>query len=114
MKVKMTVDDKEIKKLIKKLQKYEKETLDKVEHRIMAGGLKIQREARTDILVDTGRARAATVVSWVKDGGRVMGAVVRTDVNYAIYIERRKPYLYKAFAKEQVLLIRDLKALIRK
>lgn len=114
MQVNLELPDSEVENLIRKLQKYEDKVLNEVEARITKGGLRVHREARQDILVDTGRARAATVVSWIIDGGKRMGAVVKTDVNYAIYIERRKPYLYKAFAKERVILIRDLETILRR
>lgn len=114
MQAKISIDDKEIKKLIERFTKYEREKLSQLSKRVVSAGYKVQGEAKTDILVDTGRARSSTLVKFAYSVGDIVGVTIGTYVDYAMQIERRKPFLYKAFAKERVLFIRDLKNILKR
>jgi len=113
MSLKVSISSDEIEGLLKDFRKYGKNKIKEVGKRVIKGGLQIHTEARRDILVDTGRARSSTNLKINRDKGDVIGAEVTTSVNYAIYIERKKPYLYKAFAKERPRFIRDVKRIMK-
>ena len=59
----------------------------------------MQRTAKQLILVDTGRAQRNTVIQYGKTGKYVSRFSLTTRVRYAIYIERMKPYMSRAYEK---------------
>lgn len=113
MSVKITIDDREIRKITRNIDKYNRRANKAAEEAVVNNALKAQREAKQNILIDTGRARRNTRVKFQNKNGFRLGAIVGTFVNYAIYIERKKPYLFPAFERARNNLLRDLRRIFR-
>lgn len=113
MKVNLTVEDSSIREVIRNINKYDRQANKAAEGAVARNALYLQAEAKQNILVDTGRARRSTNIRWQNKNGFRLGAIVGTFVNYAIFIERQKPYLYPAFNRARTKLLRDLRSIFR-
>lgn len=82
--------DKEIKlevdEIIKKFQQAGKEIVSEAEKAVLKGCLKVERDAKKNCRVDTGRLRASITHRVKKEEGEIVGQV-GTNAKYAVYIE---------------------------
>lgn len=97
-----SIDKDDIEKLIGNLNRFGKETTEKVKDEIVLTAYDIESDAKQNCPVDTGRLRASITAYVDRDK---MAALVGSNVEYAIFVElgtnqqQAHPYLYPAFFK---------------
>lgn len=105
---------------IRNLHSWEKEKIKKVADQYNRSALAVEKNAKLQAPVDTGRLRSDIQKQVTKtDHNRVVSAEVFNNVIYAPFVEfgakgrRARPYLFPAFEQERPILIQKLKEILR-
>lgn len=107
----MADDFKAVSDLLKRLEKEVPQQLNKT---LIKNGLRIEREAKKIVPVDTGRLKNSIKTQQIEENEVEVG----TNVEYAVDVEfgspnrRPKPYLFPALDIVKPKLLKDLAALI--
>lgn len=94
MSVKMTISG--VKKLQKRFEKYPGKLNAQLTKELQRAALKVESRAKKKAPVDTGRLRSSIRPLEKSLSGASPAVVVGTPVEYAIYQERRRPFLIPA------------------
>jgi len=104
------IDTTSLRNVQKDITNYSKKVQSKAKRQVAKSAFNIDRDAKREILVRTGRARASTGTQF-KDQG--FSATVATKVDYAIHIERKKPYMSPAAERERPKFIKGMKEALK-
>jgi hypothetical protein len=127
------VDKISLDKTIKNLRRYSKEAEQKTNDAIMFTATQIETDAKLNTPVLTNRLRSSehiqkketTAYNYKDNEGKSYDGLmnvnlkkgevaVGTNVNYAIFQERKHKFLFKAYNKNRKLLEKELKRLLKK
>lgn len=89
----------------REMQAISKESTAALQRDIARAAINIESDAKRGCPVDTGRLRASIHIVSLEAG---QAAEVGTNVEYAPFVEARKPYLYPAAAKYRRKLLDDI------
>lgn len=99
------------KEVITDIEKKQKELLSGIRSIVVDAALKANARMKVEILYKTGRARRNTNVRFEPSVKELNAAILGTYVNYAIYIERKKPYFEPAINAARKEIDNRIKAL---
>jgi HK97 gp10 family phage protein len=111
------LNNSEIKRAIDNIKAYEIKKKAEIVKQVALSALKIEKDAKLAVVVDTGRLRSSIAVDF-KDNG--LGAEVGTNVKYAPYVEfgtskmSAKPFLFPAAEAERQNFLNNLRKILSK
>lgn len=107
------------KELAEKFKKISKDVENELEQALMTGGLRVERDAKIKVPVDTGRLRSSIATRLTAEGDSRY-VEVGTNVKYAPYVEYgtskqpAQPFLYPAFAENKQKIFNDIAKAFKK
>ena len=108
------------KELAAKFREIGREVKTEVEQALVKGALRVERDAKINAPVDTGRMRASITNRLVGAGSDNPVAEVGTSVVYAPYVEfstsksPAKPFLFPAYNQNKDKIMKDIAAAFKK
>ena len=132
MKPDINISDQDVKRVLKKLDRYSAKTQLKIEKQVTQSAFNIHGDAARNCPVKTGRLRSSLHVKTQKNEGHNYSdnkgksfsgtllvkvkkgeAIVGTNVEYAQPVEERKPYLFPAAEKERANFNSQIRKILR-
>jgi HK97 gp10 family phage protein len=107
-----------IPQLLRNIGRVQKNLADEVQRIVERAGINVQRMAKQNCPVDTGRLRSSIRI-YHKDSGAQRQVRVGTDVYYAPYQEfgtsrmRAQPFLFPAWASERPRFLQAVRAVVK-
>lgn len=94
--------------ILKKLDNAPNKITAEVQRIFEESAQNIENKAKSTVRVDTGRLKSSIKYRVTNKGKKMIGIIVGSDLYYAIYVERRYPYLFPSAEAEKPILIRKL------
>lgn len=108
------------KELAAKFQSISRRVNNEVEQALIIGALRVERAAKQNAPVDTGRLRGSITHRLIDTGKNQVAAEVGTNVEYAVMVEfgtskqAAKPYLFPAYLANKEKILKDLAKAFKK
>jgi len=107
------------KALAEKFRKMSKDAATAIEEGLQKGALRVERDAKINAPVDTGRLRASISTRLIEEDGNTI-AEVGSSVEYAPMVEygtskkAARPFLFPAYNQNKDKIRKDIAAAVRK
>lgn len=111
----LKLDEAKFRRALNNIDKYPRELQNNVAKEIAKSTLAIESEAKRNIPVDTGRARASIVSEIQPNRGEVGSNVEYVPfIEFGTYKKAARPFLFPAWNAQRLKFINALKALFKK
>jgi excinuclease UvrABC helicase subunit UvrB len=96
------------KELAEKFKSIGKQVYTQQEQAVMQAGMLVERDAKINVRVDTGRLQNSIATRLAESDESVIASEVGTNVKYAKVVEYKYPYLYPAYENNKQKILKML------
>lgn len=114
--IKASIPEQEIQRALRAIKFYQTEVKEEIQKAVALSAFKVQKDAKENTPVDTGRLRSSIAVDFTIDR---LGAEIGTNVEYAPHVEfgtknqNAQPFLYPAWEAERRKFIENASKILK-